>query len=255
MPMMKAVLPFALVASTMSLCAADPTEPHLAQAWVAKSTGDGLPGETGLESYLYEEYKNKGGDAQGIRGHIFDYGEACKKIEVDSNDEKHPRGTFYLKCHAVDCCYGGGPPHGPGPDVKKWDLPPPSLMSKISYLGKRDTTELNDIPVKQADVWSQVDKLPFTKFTVDYTYFLTRNGTDTITHRIDYSAAGTGVNASSILYGDFQVQHDIAAFRQAFMPPAECLKPNTMRCPGEQVEQWEKTYFKHSAARKGLLFI
>ena len=53
-----------------TLAAGDPTQPHLAQAWQAESTGDGLQGQTGLESYLYEEDRVPG----GLRAHVWDYG-------------------------------------------------------------------------------------------------------------------------------------------------------------------------------------
>merc|ERR1719440_1372004 len=87
---------------------AAPEQPHLAQAWSALSTGDGQPGETGIEHYIYTR------DAHthtGMNGHIWDYGEECKKIEVDVGFGASPlgpdfiSGQFYLKCDAVDCCY------------------------------------------------------------------------------------------------------------------------------------------------------
>merc|ERR1712167_344818 len=161
------------------------------------STGDGLPGETGKETYIYEEMPNKGGPKEGLRGHIFDYGASCKKIEVSANDYSHPSGEFYIGCEGgLDCCVKDR--HGERPDVKKWDINTPSSMVTTKYLGLKDTTELNGNPVKQAEAWSEQDKLPFTKLHVDYTFFITRNGSDIITHRIDFAAAGTGVNASSI---------------------------------------------------------
>merc|ERR1712039_52974 len=59
-----------------------------------------------------------------------------------------------------------------------------------------------------------------------------------------YNVTGAKVPAGSILYGDFEVQHDSDTFRQIFAPPAECLKPNLMQCPQQQVDAWEKQHFK-----------
>jgi len=62
--------------------AQDPTQPHLAQAWTADSTGDGLPGAIGQESYLYTDdpaYSRSG----GVRGHWFKYGDSCQKLELN----------------------------------------------------------------------------------------------------------------------------------------------------------------------------
>ena len=76
-----------------TLGSSDPVQPHLAQAWQAQSTGDGEPGETGLESYLYEDVKG------GLRAHVWDYGEKCKKIQLDTYDEfvnEYPWGTYYI---------------------------------------------------------------------------------------------------------------------------------------------------------------
>ena len=70
------------------------------------------------------------------------------------------------------------------------------------------------------------------------------NGTDVITHRIDYSAPGdTKVKAGSILYGDFKVQHDLDTFRDVFKSPDVCHKPNTLKCTQENIEEWERKYF------------
>ena len=55
-----------------------PAVPHLSQAWVAQSSGDGEPGETGKETYLYEECHQAGGGSDScLQAHIFDYG-ACR---------------------------------------------------------------------------------------------------------------------------------------------------------------------------------
>ena len=46
---------FSLAILSVSTNAA--AHPHLAQAWTAMSAGDGLKGQTGKESYLYEDCK------------------------------------------------------------------------------------------------------------------------------------------------------------------------------------------------------
>jgi hypothetical protein len=238
-----------IVATSVMAAMADPTQPEIAQAWQAESTGDGLPGATGLESYLYEEYPNKGGDPSGLRAHIFDYGASCKKFEISVNKLSHPEGSFYVNCDGVNCCVDDDIP-----DLKKWDLEAKSTaMHTVKYLGTVDTTELNNNPVKNAEAWSEVDKIPFTRMGENTTYYITRNGSDVITHRIDYTVSNNKkVPPGSILYGNFKVQHDIPTFRQQFMPPPECLKPNTLKCPPSKVVEWEKKHFKRSAARKGL---
>ena len=43
----------ALIAALVAACAAQ-DHPHLSQAWQANSVGDGEPGVTGLESYIFE---------------------------------------------------------------------------------------------------------------------------------------------------------------------------------------------------------
>lgn len=220
--------------------------PHLAQAWVAQSSGDGLPGQTGKESYLY--CLDKEASDTCIKAHVFDYGaDTCVKYEIDRGVKSEYSGTFYVKCDAVDCCVGGDAGNRI-PDVKQWDIGNGGLLDKVTYLGKQDTTELNDAVVKDADVYSDKFHLPFTKVGVNYTYFVTESNNDTITHRIDYSAPGA---SGSILYGDFQVQHDIESFRSVFVPPAACLKPNTLKCSDNKVREWNQKYFKHEAARRG----
>merc|ERR1712167_173895 len=101
-----------------------------------------------------------------------------------------------------------------------------------------------------ADVYSELDHIPFTKIGVNYTFYITEqktsNGTDVITHRIDYGASsGAGVTPGSILYGNFQVQHDLDAFRKTFTPPAACLKNNVLTCQSHKVKDWNKKFFKH----------
>merc|ERR1712110_667363 len=111
----------------------------------------------------------------GLNGHVFDYGESCKKIELDAGfhypSKDFVSGTYYIKCDAVDCCYGGDGV-GSRPDVKKWDINKPGFLTQVKYVGLKDTTELNGKPVRQAEVWQELDKLPFTKgleVTYDYT--------------------------------------------------------------------------------------
>eukprot|EP00940_MAST-03C_sp_MAST-3C-sp2_P003191 g3191.t1 len=217
--------------------------PHLAQAWVAQSTGDGEPGAIGKESYLFCDGKEQSDDC--IRAHVFDYGaDTCIKYEINRGFHSPYSGTFYVKCDATDCCKEGGAGDGI-PEVKEWDIGQ-SRFSKISYLGKNDTTELNDKVVKDADVWAESFKIPFTKVSVNYTYFITTEGNDTISHRIDYGAPGA---QGSILYGDFQVVHDIDSFKSVFQPPAECLKRNVLTCSDKKVQEWNRKHFKHEAAR------
>ena len=229
-----------------------PTQPHLAQAWTALSSGDGLPGAVGKESYIFETCP--GGPSEDcLRGHIFDYGaDNCIKIEVDGGF-KYPSGTYYVKCDAVDCCFEGT--NDPvRPDLKQWDIAKPGLFKQVKYLGHLDTTELNKKAIKGAEAWNENDQIPFTKFGVNYTYFVTRNGTDVISHRIDYSVPGDeSLKAGQILYGDFKVQKDLAAFRKTFMPPDVCLAKDVMGCDGEKVKEWNKKYFKHEAHKRGLL--
>jgi len=226
--------------------AADPTVPHLAQAWQAMSTGDGLPGETGLESYIYEDCKEKSDTC--MAGHVFNYGaDNCIKYEVDRGHSQFS-GTFYVKCDAVDCCTAGS---AQVPDVKKWDIGQAGafLQDKVTYLGKKDTTGLNDEPVKGADTYFEEFNIPFAKnIKANYTYYVTTNGTDVITHRIEYGV--TGQTAGRILYGDFKVQHNLTAFRKVFEAPAECLKRNTVTCSDAQMKAWDRKYFNKGAPVK-----
>ena len=238
------VVAFSLAALGLAASVADPVQPHLAQAWTASSKGDGLPGQTGVESYIYDDCEHGKTSEHCLHAHIWDYGaDTCIKIEVDAGFKSHfYSGSYYIKCDSVDCCCEGD--HDI-PDVKKWDIGKPSLLNKVAYLGLKDTTELNDKPVKGAEAWHTSFHLPFTKAAhVDYTYYVTHNttgnSTDVITHRIDYSVPGTKVKAGSILYGDFKVQHDLAAFRKKFYPPAQCTGPRVMSCNSEKVKEWNK---------------
>jgi len=232
----------------------DPVQPHLAQAWTAMSSGDGLPGQIGFESYLYEGNKAPG----AVRGHIWDYGETCKKIEVSINDKHALQGTFYLKCDGgVDCCFstqdGRGGDKPVRPDVKGWDIAKNNLLHRVEYIGTHDIKDLyNDVP--NAETWFEKDHIPFTNVGVNYTYYITRNGSDIISHRIHYTAPT--VSPGDILYGNFTVQKDIESFRKVFTPPDVCYpqgsgKGHALSCDGNKVAEWERKYFKHSAASKG----
>merc|ERR1712072_866700 len=106
-----------------------------------------------------------------------------------------------------------------------------SLMhDNITYLGKRETTELNGTKVT-ADAWSELFDIPFTKHKLqaNYTYYVTKNGTDTITPRIDYAVAGQ--TSGEILFGDFKPQHDLDTFRKAFEAPRSASSPTRSRAP------------------------
>ena len=107
---------------------------------------------TGLESYIYEGDHGAG----QMRGHIWDYGPSCKKMEFSINDKTAVQGTFYLGCHAVDCCYTTIGGHGGSiparPDVKQWDIEKSGWFSKTKYTGSHDIHDLyNDVP--DAETW------------------------------------------------------------------------------------------------------
>jgi hypothetical protein len=164
---------------------------------ILRAQSDGEPGETGQESYIYEDCKRPSDTC--MKGHVWNYGaDTCIKYEVDRGVHSPYTGTYYVKCHAVNCCTAG---HHESPDVKKWDIGQagPLFGDKISYLGKTTTMELNNKTVT-ADAWNEIFDLPFTKIKVNYTYYVTVIGNDTITHRIEYSAPGEPkVQAGAIL--------------------------------------------------------
>lgn len=206
------------------------------------SSGDGLPGKTGKESYLYEDCKSPSDTI--MNGHMWNYGaDTCIKYEVDRGIHSHYTGTYYVKCDAVNCCVKD---RHQRPDVKKWDIGQAGKLfgDKITYLGKRTTTGLDNSTTVTADAWNEVFNLPFSSVKINYTYYITIDGNETITHRIDYSAPGEPkVQAGHILYGDFKVQHDLDTFRDVFKAPAECLKPNVLSCPSDKVDEWDRKYF------------
>merc|ERR1711907_813733 len=116
--------------------AADPTQPHLASAWQAESTGDGLQGQTGLESYLYQPGKENDGS---MRAHKWDYGaDNCIKYEIDQGFKGAWSGSYYVKCDAVDCCKDDSVDDPP--DVKQWDIPQAKWHTKVGFSGFKDTT-------------------------------------------------------------------------------------------------------------------
>lgn len=241
---LKHIMKSILFALCVFVARADPERPHLAQAWTALSTGDGVQGQTGVEHYIYERDVD---EKNGINGHIWDYGAPCKKMEVDAGfhypDPDIVSGTYYLKCDAVDCCYGGDQQGEPA-DVKKWDIDTPGLFKKVKFIAFNDTTELNDNPVKQAEHWRDTD---FGKVTYDH--YITRNNADIISHRIDYQAP-PAVPPGSILYGNFTVIHNKTAFRKMFSLPDACKPGNLLPCDSGIVAKWERAYFKHSFATK-----
>ena len=106
-----------------------------------------------------------------MHGHVFDYGSSCVKLEIDRGFHSKDSGTYLLGCEGVNCCYEGGH-HGDVPDVKQWDIAHPTggkFQPKVTYLGKRKTTELNNKPVL-ADAWQQWDHLPFTNKSTGVNY-------------------------------------------------------------------------------------
>merc|ERR1711990_812230 len=157
-------LSLVLIASGVS---AQVDHPHLAQAWVAMSSGDGEQGMTGKESYLYEDCQPKGATSDTcVQAHIFDYGaNTCIKYEVNRGFDSKYSGTYYVKCDAVDCCVKD---KDQLPDLKKWDIGQagPILQDKVVHLGNRSIQDLNNNTIL-ADAWYETFDLPFTKDKVN----------------------------------------------------------------------------------------
>jgi hypothetical protein len=230
---------FALAITLASAEATQDDHPHLAQAWQALSSGDGLPDTVGLESYIFEEGCKKSETC--MRGHVFDYGaDNCIKYEVDMGLKSPYTGTYYVKCDAVDCCVGDD-----DANVKKWDIG----QGKKSEITHMEATDLDDLDghVTGADTWNEAIKI--LGASVTYTYYITQSGDDVISHAIDYVAPGAA--PGRILYGNFTVKHaeELDAFREVFKAPAECLKPNTLRCDDNNVEKWERKFFRRHAVQ------
>merc|ERR1719258_4947 len=94
-----------------------------------------------------------------------------------------------------------------------------------------------------ADTWNEIFKLPFTPVSINYTYYITQSGNDTISHRIDFSEPGdTHAQNGQILYGNFTAKHaeDLDAFREEFKAPPACLKPNTLTCNDADMKKWDR---------------
>merc|ERR1711998_746583 len=214
----------------------DPERPHLAQAWTAMSKGDGLPNQVGQESYIWDEDRK-------IRGHWYKY-DGCQKLSLKDHSQKVER-NYYLKCDALDCCYGDF-------SMKQWDIGM-GKKSQVTFVGLEDTTELNDAPVSQAEHWHEEIPLLFTSYKIQYDHFVTRSSGDIISHRINFNATGGIVPPGEILYSNFQVQHDIDAFVQSeFQLPAQCKRNNLLKCADNHVKNWEAKFFERAFEQEEL---
>jgi hypothetical protein len=226
---------FALASTIVSIEALTQDDhPHLAQAWQALSSGDGLPNTVGLESYIYEECPGKHGGSEFtetcMAGHVFDYGaDNCIKYEVDMGLKSKYSGTYYVKCDSVNCCRDQD-----YPDVKQWDIG----QSKKSAITQMEATDLDDLDghVAGADTW--LEDIKVFSAHVKYTYYITQsdNG-DVISHAIDYSAPGAA--PGRILYGNFTVKHtdELDEFRKVFQVPSAC-QGNVLTCPPDLLQKW-----------------
>ena len=111
----------AVIAALVAACAAQ-DHPHLSQAWQANSVGDGEPGATGLESYIFEGCGHSPQPPTSetcMHAHKWDYGAACVKYEVDAGFKSPYTGVYYVNCDGVDCCKDGTQTK---PDLKMWDI-------------------------------------------------------------------------------------------------------------------------------------
>jgi hypothetical protein len=218
---------FALaIASAEALTQDD--HPHLAQAWQALSSGNGLPDTVGLESYIYEEGCKKSDTC--MKAHVFDYGaDTCIKYEVDAGFHSKYSGSFYVNCDGVNCCKDQQ-----YPDPKKWDIGQ-NKRSAIVHMEASDVDDL-DGHVAGADTWREDIKV--FGANISYTYYITQSGDDVISHAIDYSAPGS--SPGRILYGNFTVKHadELEAFREVFHAPDACLKNNVLTCPQTLTQKW-----------------
>jgi hypothetical protein len=220
---------FALASTVVSAGALTQDDhPHLAQAWQALSSGNGLPDTVGLESYIYEDGCKKSDTC--MKAHVFDYGaDNCIKFEVDAGFHSKYSGTYYVKCDGVNCCKDQQ-----YPDVKQWDIG----LGKRSTITHMEATDLDDLDghVAGADTWREDIKV--FGANISYTYYVTQSGDDIISHAIDYTAPGT--SPGRILYGNFTVKHadELDAFREVFRAPDECLKNNVLTCPPDLTQKW-----------------
>ena len=232
----------AAVITALVAIAAAQDHPHLAQAWQANSVGDGLPGQTGLESYIYEDCKERSETC--MHGHVFDYGaDNCIKYEVDMGFKSPYSGTYYVACDSTACCKDETTQGAPS--VKGWDIGQ-SKMSHITHLGPNDIADL-DGAVPGADTWNEIFKVPFTPISINYTYYITQRGNDTISHRIDFSEPGdTHAQNGQILYGNFTAKHaeDLDDFRNVFKAPAACLKNNVLKCNDQFIKKVNAKHFR-----------
>lgn len=219
---------YTTLACLVGAVVADPTQPHLAQAWTAQSSGDGLPGAIGDEAYFFTDKESH---------HLWDYGSQGSKLW--SCQGSYNCVEYYLKLNGPNCCYCE--------DVnepKMWDIPKSGLFTKVNFKAFEDTTELNGNPVQGAEHWFTSSVLPKV-LTVSYDYFLHREDSgDVISHRINFN---TSVGqAGEILYGGFQVAHDLDAHREKFAVPEQC-KGNILDCCDSREEVMSK-WFKHDHA-------
>jgi hypothetical protein len=219
---------FALASTLVGAVRSD-DHPHLAQAWQALSSGDGLPNTVGLESYIFEEGCEKSDTC--MRAHVFDYGaDNCIKYEVDAGFHSKYSGTFYVKCDSVNCCRDQD-----WPNVKQWDIG----QAKKSTITHKDPTDLDDLDghVAGADTWEEDIKAFGKEIGVKYTYYVSQSGDDIISHAIDYVAPGAA--PGRILYGNFTVKHadELDEFRKVFHAPSAC-QGNVLTCPPDFKQKW-----------------
>merc|ERR1712107_164338 len=177
-------------------------------------------GETSDEKYLNTKEKF---------GHIWDFGEfggSCR--------------AFYLKLYGPNCCYCDDA------NFKEWDIHhKPATGTKASFVAFEDTTELEDKPILGAEHRHEDDTLFGRLKLASYDYYLHRENTsDIISHRINYMA--TAINGT-ILYGDFQVQHDIEMFASAWDVPSQC-QGNILDCGCDDTDEVHEKFFKHDFA-------
>jgi hypothetical protein len=226
----------AIFLASIAFVSADPTQPHLSQAWVAQSTGDGMQGAVGNEAYLFGEKEAH---------HLWDYGAECVKL-VTCPDSTQICTAYYQNCDAVKCCKCDVD------EPKQWDIQgaPDGFFNKVTFVGYEDTTELNGNPIQGAEHWVQHSGIPKV-VNVEYDYFVHReNNSDVISHRIDFGAPAQNVSGS-ILYGGFAVQHDLDLHRQRFAVPDVC-KGNILDCgcDDDGAPEIDAKWFRHAHAMR-----